>query len=181
MVSGLPGAGKTTVATALAHELGLPLIDKDDLLEALFEGFQAVDLELRQTLSRDSDRVLARTAQASRGAVLVSFWRRPGAEGGAGTPCDWIAELSEAVVEVFCDCPPAVAERRFRARRRHRGHHDRARLAELGPQLRALAAQGPLGIGALVRVDTEAPVDPAVLAAEVRTQLSRAGAVALED
>jgi hypothetical protein len=37
VVSGLPGSGKTTLGRRLARALGLPLIDKDDILERLFE------------------------------------------------------------------------------------------------------------------------------------------------
>ena len=36
VVSGLPASGKSTVARTLAGALGLPLLDKDVFLEALF-------------------------------------------------------------------------------------------------------------------------------------------------
>ena len=38
VVSGLPASGKTTVGRALSHGLSLPLIDKDDILEAMFDS-----------------------------------------------------------------------------------------------------------------------------------------------
>ena len=37
VVSGLPGSGKTTIGRRLAAALSLPLIDKDDILDRLFE------------------------------------------------------------------------------------------------------------------------------------------------
>ena len=38
VVSGLPGSGKTTLARRLAPGVSLPLIDKDDILDRLFES-----------------------------------------------------------------------------------------------------------------------------------------------
>jgi dephospho-CoA kinase len=38
VVSGLPGSGKTTLGRRLAPALDLPLIDKDDILNRLFES-----------------------------------------------------------------------------------------------------------------------------------------------
>ena len=37
VVSGLPGSGKTTVARTLASLLDLPVFDKDEILEQLFD------------------------------------------------------------------------------------------------------------------------------------------------
>jgi len=37
VVSGLPGSGKSVLAQRLSPLLGLPVIDKDDILDRLFE------------------------------------------------------------------------------------------------------------------------------------------------
>jgi gluconate kinase len=37
VISGLPGSGKTTLGRGLASALQLPFIDKDDILNRLFE------------------------------------------------------------------------------------------------------------------------------------------------
>ena len=115
VVSGLPASGKTTLAARLAEILGLPLFDKDDILEALFERAGAVDAAARQRLSRMSDDVLRRIAVASRGAVIVAHWRHERAGGTSGTPVAWLKALSATLIEVHCICPAAIAERRFRA------------------------------------------------------------------
>jgi predicted kinase len=175
VVSGLPASGKTTLAAHLASHLALPLLDKDDILEALFTGAGEVDPPARQRLSRMSDAVLARIAAASQGAVLVSFWRHEGEAGTAGTPVAWLRALSAALVEVHCLCPPALAEQRFRARTRHPGHNDLARLPGLPAQFQAVAQRGPLGLGALVAVRTDAAYDEAEIAAQVRRAIQPGG------
>jgi adenylate kinase family enzyme len=38
LVSGLPGSGKTTLARQLSLALSLPVLDKDDILERLFNS-----------------------------------------------------------------------------------------------------------------------------------------------
>ena len=75
LVSGLPGSGKSTLAQQLASALGLPLFDKDTILERLFESRGIGDGAWLRKLSRDSDRILDTEATASLGAVLVSHWR----------------------------------------------------------------------------------------------------------
>ena len=38
VVSGLPASGKSTLSRRLATALSLPMLDKDDILEGLFES-----------------------------------------------------------------------------------------------------------------------------------------------
>jgi hypothetical protein len=51
VVSGAPGSGKTAVGVAPAAALDLLLLDKDDILEALFDAFGDADVGARQRLS----------------------------------------------------------------------------------------------------------------------------------
>ncbi len=77
MVSGLPGSGKSTVGRALAEHLALPVIDKDVILEALYDSLGIGDQDWRGRLSRAGDEVLfALAAQAGR-AVLDNSARPP--------------------------------------------------------------------------------------------------------
>src|SRR4029453_4876249 len=78
VISGLPGSGKTTLARRLAPNLGLPLIDKDDILDGLFESKGSGSAAGRRAGSRRSDAILQREATPSNGAVLSSFWHLPG-------------------------------------------------------------------------------------------------------
>ena len=104
VVSGLPGSGKTTLGRRLAHALRLPLIDKDEILDRLFETKGVGDSVWRRALSRDSDATLQRDAGSSNGAVLVSFWRQPGMPAASDTPTDWIAALSAHLINIHCGC-----------------------------------------------------------------------------
>lgn len=162
VVTGLPASGKTTLGRALSDSLRLPFMDKDDVLETLFDALGADSPDDRSRLSRASDAVLESMALASQGAVLASFWRRPRLSSTSGTPSDWLSTLdSDAVVEVLCECDPAVAAERYARRRRHPGHFDhRFAEDELRSGFEQLANEGPLFGSSPVRVDTSGPVDP---------------------
>jgi len=157
--SGLPASGKSSIARQLAPRLQLPLLDKDDFLEALFDERSGGDGESRSSLSREADQRLIAAAQAASGACLVSWWRRPQVDPTAGTPTEWLAGLRAPVIEVFCRCRVDTAVERFLHRRRHPGHLDATRSAEsLRAQFTSFAAMGPLGCAAIIELDTEQPI-----------------------
>jgi predicted kinase len=174
VVSGLAASGKTTVGRALGAALSLPLLDKDDILEALFDSLGCEDRGRRQQLSRASDDVLLRIAAASDVAVVVNWWNHD-------TAPAMLASAAESLVEVHCKCPVEVAASRFALRERHPGHLDRFRTAEeheAGIRRLRESYRGPLGLeGPLVVVDTSGPVDEAALVAGVRPLVERHGAV----
>ena len=159
VVSGLPGSGKSRLASQLAPVLGLAVIDKDEILERLFALKGAGDPAWRRTLSRESDLIFQQEAQASEGALLVSFWRVPGMSPATGTPTDWLSGLSARVVHLQCACPAEIAAARFSRRQRHRGHLDQTRSPrEILESIQDLSRFGPLNVGSLVTVDTSAEV-----------------------
>jgi glucokinase len=168
VVSGLPGSGKSCLAWRLASLVGLPVIDKDDILERLFELKGVGDGTWRRTLSRESDRLFRRDAEASAGAFLVSFWHSPGMSPDSGTPTDWLTELSNRIVHLWCECPAEVATARFSQRRRHPGHLDDTRSSEqILAGIRELARCRPLEIGRRVSVDTSAEIELGDLASRI--------------
>jgi predicted kinase len=174
VMSGLPGSGKTTLGRQLATLLGLAMLDKDDVLDALLQAVGSADPPCRQSLSRASDAVLETIAANSPGAVLSSFWRRERLSTTSGTPTAWLHQLPDArLIEVHCACPPAVAAARFQARRRHSGHHDQQHTTEdLIDQFTRLDVEGPLRVGHLVAVDTSSDVDPDTVANVINRHLN---------
>jgi len=157
VVTGLPASGKTTVAREVAQSHGLPMLDKDDFIEALFEGVIVDSAQRRRELSRIADDDFRRRAEQSRAAVLTSWWKHPRSSVDSGTPTDWLDSLSGPRVEVHCACSPAIATGRFVGRTRHRGHLDgRWSHADLLEDLTKQAKLGALGIGKVVEVNTNA-------------------------
>jgi predicted kinase len=162
VVSGLAASGKTTVARPLSRGLGIPLLSKDEIKEALFEVVGAGDSEWSTTLSRAADATLVRIAQDLAAAVLDNFWRVETVE-------QLLAPVKGPFVEVFCRCDPEVALARFEGRERHPGHAD----AERNPDTTRASfvtrvTRLPLGVlGPVIEVDTEHPVDVDLVASEV--------------
>lgn len=75
-------------------------------------------------------------------------------------------------VEVRCRCPLDLARRRYRARMPQRRSGDlQARRPD--DELWADVHQRPLGVGPVVWVDTDRPVDGTAVAAQVRDRLDR--------
>lgn len=167
VVSGLAASGKTAVAEPLALELGIPLVSKDVIKEALFDALGFGGWEWSKTLSRAADAAMVRVAQDLDAAVLDNFWH-------ADTVDELLAPLPRPMVEVFCRCDPDVAFERFRRRDRHPGHADEELSAEVH-RASFLGKKLPLGtLGPVVDVDTERPVDiPAVAALVLEATLIR--------
>lgn len=168
VVTGLPASGKSTLARRLGPLLGLPVIDKDDILEQLLP-VGPFDPDVRQALSRQADEMLRARVAVSAGAIVVSFWRRRELSDTSGTPWSWL-ECMAGVVEVHCVCSVDTAAERFRKRRRHPGHGDlRWDRDELRQGFALQQSLGPLGVGGhTFHVDTEGTVDAMALAALIR-------------
>lgn len=175
VVSGLPASGKSTLGAALASALDLPLLDKDQILEALFESLGVGEARWRTKLSRAADLVLERLASQSRGAVIVSWWAHPQSPSNSGTSTTWLQALPGELIELHCRCSAKVAVERFFARTRHVGHLDseKSEMHELA-KFEQIEALGPLGLGRVVEVNTEQSVELDGLLLKLATPLGDA-------
>jgi predicted kinase len=158
LVAGPPGSGKTTLATPLASRLGLPLISKDAIKEALMDKLgHPQTVEESRRLGRAAVSVMLAVAHASPGAVLESPFS-PEAVPALQT-------LPGRIVEIRCRCPRELALARYRARGdRHPGHLDADRTDD---ELWNEQLVRPLGLGALIEVDTSSENDIEALARQV--------------
>jgi predicted kinase len=159
-VSGAPGSGKTTLAAPLAAELGYPLLRKDRIKETLHDALGAPEPDLawsRRLGAAAMELLWALAADAP--AVVIEANFRPYSEYERAK----LSGLAEQPVEVHCVCPAELALRRYNARTTHPVH------VVTSLQLEAMTEYDrPVGIGALVTVDTTVTVDVGAVAAAVR-------------
>jgi len=161
VVSGPSASGKTTLARALAPALGLPLIAKDTIKEALMGVLPVPDAETSRVVGAASVAALLAVAAETSGAVLESVWHRSRAQSD-------LRRLDGQIVEVFCRCDPQIAQRRYaeRAGARAAGHFAAARTAaELWNDEVARPVAGGWPV---LEVCTNDPVDVAPLTARIR-------------
>lgn len=168
LVSGAPGAGKSTLAAPLARELGFPLLSKDVIKETLFDQLGHVADDERQSSQRlggASMELLWRLAATCPHVVLEANFRAHGPY-----ERDRLLALSPRPVEVYCRVPIEVAVERFARRGASPDHHP-VHVARALPVEAFHEFQDPFGIGAVIEVDTTRPVDVPGLAVEVSRAL----------
>ena len=163
-MGGWPGSGKTTLARALAAELGLAYVGKDDVKEALMDALgPPTTVAESQRLGRAAVCAALRVAETCPGAVLDSTWfdyARP-----------MVERLPGRLVEVRCVAPLDLVRSRYRARRRDDRHLDHQRSAD---ELWARPVP-PLGVGPVVEVNTSVPTDGTGTARRVLESLRALG------
>ena len=157
LVNGLPGSGKSTLAAALGTALGVPVISKDAVKEALYAAVPTARPGVLGPVAMEA--AWSRAADAAGTVVLESWWFRP--RDLSFTEAAWRRCGEPEIVEVWCDVPADVARARVVARRRSDMYEDAERLATVWDDWARRAE--PLAIGKVVRVDTTSEVDIAAL------------------
>jgi predicted kinase len=163
VVTGAPAAGKTTVAWELAARLRLPLIAKDTIKEALFQGLGPGDLAWSRRLGAATFLVMLALAEESieAGSSLVlegNFVR--GGEIEAK-----LAALPARFVQVHCSAPLDVLLERYGGRDRHPGHLDVRRIDALREAVETGRHEALDLPGETIRLDTSRSLDFEVLLA----------------
>jgi predicted kinase len=149
VVSGAPGTGKSTLASALAERPQLPLLSLDHIKEALADVLGLGD-ELWSNRIGDAAAEVVRLAISFPGAVAEGWWRR---ERRARAVQEF-----HGCTEVFCRCDLALVQQRATARHRgarHPIHRDVINPTLIGGLAAAAGGVQPLRLGgALIEVDT---------------------------
>jgi predicted kinase len=161
LVGGPPASGKTTLAGELAAELGLCLLSKDVVKDAIMAALgRPADVTESRRLGRAAVHAVLACARTARpGSVIDSTWfeyTRP-----------LVEALSGPVIEVRCEVDEDEALRRYAARSAagRGGHLDAVRTHD---ELRDPELLRPLAVGPVITVDTSTAVDVPALAAAIR-------------
>lgn len=169
LVSGAPGAGKSTLAGPLAEQLGFPLISKDVIKETLFDSIGHLDddpLTSSQRLGGASMNLMWRLAACCPAVVLEANFRA-----ASDYERHRVAQLCDRPIEVCCRVAPELALGRYKERGARPGHHEVHVARTVSSEFLA-EFQEPFGLGPVVEVDTSGPVDVVHVAELVRRALS---------
>jgi predicted kinase len=164
LVSGPPGAGKTTLARPLAERLGFALLVKDDIKESLFTSMHGApgDVEFSRTIGAAAMDLLWTLAPRCPALVLEANFRTQ-----SSYERDKVRSLQASMVEIYCRIPREEASRRFAERARQQRHHLAHALTEMPPE-RMAEYEEPFALCPVIEVDTQFPVDIDALVNRVR-------------
>lgn len=158
IVTGAPGAGKTTIARRLAQDLSLPLFTRDELKESLFDSLGWSDRPWSASVGAAAWELLYLLAErvlATRQSLLLesNFQAR-----WANTRVAHLqAQTHCRIVQILCQAEPEVLIARYQQRvetgERHPGHVDHLNVEAMRAELRH--AWQPLDVdGELITIDT---------------------------
>jgi predicted kinase len=161
VVTGPPASGKTTLATAIAEGVGLPVFAKDAIKERLYDALGPGDREWSMRLGRATYPllfdILSQELRAARSVVVDATFGPPMAnEEFAALHRHWPFDA----LQLYCTAPRDVLLARYAARApaRHPGHLDGSIQDEVAAALDD-GRWSPLTLpGRCITIDTTGPV-----------------------
>ncbi|MDQ1395380.1 MAG: hypothetical protein QOG64_639 [Acidimicrobiaceae bacterium] len=160
------------LATALAMDLGFPLLAKDVIKDALMTVIEVPDVASSRRVGGAAVAALLAVARDCPTAVIESVWHRSRA-------VDDLAALRAPLIEVFCRCDRAVARARYSARAGTRGAGHLVRVRQPDELWNDETSQPVMGGWPVLEVDTSGPVDTGAVADWARERLAGIGAAAV--
>ena len=126
IIAGMPATGKSTVSRKLSKAFGLPILEKDDIKEEMFDTVGYRDLKEKRALDIAANAILLRCSEAilSKGNSLIIVNNFD--SNMSGRVQDMIDRCQCKCVTVFLNGDPDVLYQRYVARDakkvRHLGH-----------------------------------------------------------
>jgi hypothetical protein len=176
VVTGAPGAGKSTLSKRLAAAMGLPVFSLDAIKESLHDalGESAAD---PARLRFAAEAIIGALVPDSPPGAVLDIWLDP-ARSDRERLCALLPPGGRCC-EVFCSVPAEVAVRRYATRSRHRMHgagpEVLRRIEEGVRRLEARDLTVPDGLGAIIRVDATVELDLPTLIRAVTDALGESG------
>jgi predicted kinase len=165
VVTGVPGAGKTTLSQQLGSFLGFAVVSLDTIKDELYSAGVHTDDRHALRLAAEEE-TFTRLGQIL-GPAILDIWIAPGRDDERVKQL--LTDQPRWIVEVLCRVPSEVATARY-ANRSRGGSHLPPDAAMLD-RIRVAATQiAPLGLGTSLQLDTSQPVSLNELA-EVRTHV----------
>lgn len=134
IISGPPGAGKSTLARPLARHLGMPLFEKDAIKERFADDLGSIALSMNSQLGLAAILELYATTRemihAGRDVVIESFFHHGRAETDL-VPI--VADARALLIHIYADTPILLSryERRLHDPARHPIHEVGNRIGDL--------------------------------------------------
>lgn len=159
IVSGPPASGKTTIARRIGEAFQLPVVNKDEIKESLFDALGWKDREWSRKLGMATYQLLYYFVEtqlaAGASAVVESNFRR---EESTEAFRRLMAKHEFHPIQVMCWAAGETLIRRFRNRgvsvERHPGHVDGSTIDEVEAEL-SLGRYEPMDIeGEVIEVET---------------------------